>query len=109
MKEDETEKEREGEGGGGRGEEEGEKRRWKMRGVAVWSENSDEQTTSLDTRQGGRERTRLFPFDTSCFKRGYERKLWSEREKEEGNRKEEKEEEGKKNICHVCSTLTRWR
>lgn len=73
-----------------------------MRGAAVWSENSDEQITSLDTRQRGRERTRLFPFDASCFKRGYERKLWSEREGE-------KEEEGKKNICHVCSTLTRWR
>ena len=37
-----------------------------MRGVAVWSENSDEQITSLDTRQGGRERTRAVERSSDC-------------------------------------------
>lgn len=75
--------------------------------------NSDEQITSLGVakREKGRKLL-LLPFDASCFKRGYERKLGGLRrgKNDHGKGKEEdEEEERKKNICHVCFAITRWR
>ena len=83
--------------GGGRGErkrcKEG-RERWGGGGRRSGDKTLMKQIASFGTRKGGRERTRLFPFDASCFNRGYERKLrWGKGEGKKKRRKRRREQE----------------